>query len=260
MKKILFIVILFLLSCYIDVYAVDHLPVTYTSSRYSNTTVWYSIIPSKYKMHYSYGGDVVGRDEAPSANAARHNATVAINTQHMGAAKIEGTQNLLQKGDNVSAYDFYVIENVSDSYSNYAAGAGTNVPHLIATNPKSSKVGIDLSTIKNPIWCTDVMCYVPLVVNGSIVNNWYNNWQGIVNGTTSFTGRYISGTTVEENHNYHDVLTEKHPRSWLAIDNEGNQFVATCGGRSSTEAGFDAKIYIMQQLVYSLVILNIYIC
>ena len=182
MKKLYaFFLSILLFNC-INVYA-DYLPINYSNERYNNTTVWYSIIPSKYKMHYAYGGDVIGKDEKPSLIAKRHNATVAINTQHMGSVKIEGTNSLLERGNDVSKYDFYVINGIKDSYSNYKSGFGKNEAHMIATSTTSSKVGIDLSNVVDPIWCTDVMCFIPLVSNGKIVDNWYNNWDKINNGS-----------------------------------------------------------------------------
>ena len=71
----------------------EYLPITYKTVRYTGgdntgTTIWYSIIPPKYKMHYAYANDLIGgktvdgetklATETPSTNAIRHNATLGI--------------------------------------------------------------------------------------------------------------------------------------------------------------------------------------
>lgn len=200
-KTILPVFIILSIFSFFNTYAAEDLPLTYTEARYSQgddsgTNIWYSVIPSKYKMHYSYGKDQIHGLEKPTTNAKRHHATLAINAEYMGLVDYNGT--LLQAGADVSQYDFYMKPNTEDS---------TTAANLYATSPTSTDVGIDLSYAINPRWCTG-MCFVTMIRDGIRVYDDENNYSG-------------TGNLVER----------RHPRTWIAIDSEGNQFVAVSAGR-----------------------------
>ena len=225
-KKVSIFILLFLcIFSYSNVKASDeYLPITYKTVRYTGgnntgTTIWYSIIPAKYKMHYAYANDLIGGKvvdgetklgtETPSTNAIRHNATLGINTQYMGLVDYNGT--LLGKGTDVSQYDFYMKPNTTDNYNGNAA-------NMYAVSPTSTKVGIDLSYAVNPKWC-EGMCFVTMIRNGVRDYTDENNYQG-------------DG----------DLSGARHPRTWIAIDSEGNQFVAVAAGRNEPLNGNDFSL------------------
>ena len=228
-KKI-FIFLLLLLCAfnYSIVKAADeYLPITYKTVRYTGgsntgTTIWYSIIPKKYKMHYAYGLDKIGKQETPSTNAVRHKATLAVNTQYMGLVDHNGTT--LGKYDNVSQYDFYLKPNDSDNVST-VDHLDDATPNMYAVSPTSTNVGIDLRLVKDPgKWCKG-MCFNTLIRNGVRDYTDENN--------------YLNGLGPGEE----DKLVDKsNPRTWIAIDSQDNQFVAVCAGRGEPLNGNDFSL------------------
>ena len=212
-KVFIFLLLLLCAFNYSIVKAADeYLPITYKTVRYTGggnagTNIWYSIIPPKYKMHYAYGSDKIGGGEKPTSNARRHKATLAVNTQYMGLVDYNGT--LLGTNTDVSQYDFYMKPNTTDS---------DTVANVYAVDPTSTEVGIDLSYVKNPVWCTG-MCFNTLIRNGVRDYTDENNYSG--------TGDLVGG---------------RHPRTWIAIDSQGNQFVAVCAGRDEPLNGNDFSL------------------
>ncbi len=209
MKRIIRIVLLIILSSSMNVLAADdYLPITYNVARYNQggedgTTIWYSVIPAKYKMHYAYGQDKINLQEKPSENAVRHNATLAINAQYMGLVDYNGTllDTTPEKND-VSKYDFYMNPNTDDSSSNTA--------HLYAVSKTSTKIGINLAYAKNPVWKIG-MCFVTMYRDGNRVHEDENN---------------LPADT------YSNLVNNRHPRTWIVIDSEGTQYVAVATGRN----------------------------
>ena len=206
-KIFIFLILLLCAFNYSNVKAADeYLPITYKTVRYTGgqwnnpgTTIWYSKIPAKYKMHYAYGKDKINSQEKPSENALRHKATLAVNTQYMGLADYNGT--LLGEGTDVSKYDFYMKPNTDDSIS--------NVAHLYAVSKTSTEIGINLAYAKNPIWSIG-MSFVTMYRDGNRVHEDENNLQEAT---------------------YNNLVNNRHPRTWIVIDSEGNQYVAVATGR-----------------------------
>ena len=195
------LILTFIILSAFQVNAEEYLPIKYTQIRYSQsngkgTTIWYSIIPAKYKMHYAYGNDKIGGFERPTTAAKRHNATLAVNTQYMGLVDLNG--KLLGKNTDVSKYDFYIKPNTKDSETK---------ANVYAVDPTSTSVGINLAYALEPRWC-EGMCFITMIRNGTREYKDENNYKG----TTDLTGG-------------------RHPRTWIAIDSKGNQFVAVSAGR-----------------------------
>jgi len=223
-KKVSIFILLFLcIFSYSNVKASDeYLPITYKTVRYTGgdntgTTIWYSIIPAKYKMHYAYAKDMIyNGTEQPSVGARRHKATLAVNAQFMGLVDNNGTT--LGQGADVSQYDFYINNEVSDDYL-----YNNPRPTMYAVSPTSIDAGIDLKQAKNPKWCDDVqcaMCFVAIIRNGE-------RYYGDINRL---------GDKREK------LVDEQHPRTWIAIDSEGNQFVAVSAGRDEPLNGNDFSL------------------
>ena len=237
MKKyitIIFFFFIILLNSKVD--ALEYLPIDYNVIRYdqkvinngdrttcsktdtdtdTGTTIWWAKIPAKYRMHYAYGTDVIGGKEKPSANAKRHNATLAINAQYMGLADFDG--ELLAKGTDVSKYDFYMKPNTIDS-SSYA--------NLYATKKTDTNIGINLAYAIDPKWCSG-MCFMQIIKDG-------------VNVSTYDLERYnnsLSDPTKNE-----CLGAWRHPRTWIAIDSEGNQYIAVSAGRNEPLNGNDFSL------------------
>ncbi len=195
------LILTFIILSPFQVKAEEYLPIKYTQIRYSQsngkgTTIWYSIIPGKYKMHYAYGNDKIGSFERPTTAAKRHNATLAVNTQYMGLVDLNG--KILGKNTDVSKYDFYLKPNTKDSETK---------ANVYAVDPSSTSVGINLAYALEPRWC-EGMCFITMIRNGTREYKDENNYKG----TTDLTGG-------------------RHPRTWIAIDSKGNQFVAVSAGR-----------------------------
>lgn len=216
MKKYLFILLLIIVAfASKNVYASnEYLPINYKVIRYNQddnttgTTIWWAKIPAKYKMHYAYGEDKIFGKEETSKNAIRHNATLAVNAQYMGLVDYNG--QLLAKDSDVSNYDFYLKPNTVDSLDQ---------ANVYATKKTAANVGIDLSNIIDPVW-TNRMTYMRVIINGSRVNTDIDRYKDAHNGEDNLT-------------------IVRHPRTWLVIDNEGNQYVAVCAGRGEPLNGDD---------------------
>ena len=212
-KKLLIILLLFSCLFYYNVYAdEEYLPINYNEIRYSQgdnlgTNIWYSIIPAKYKMHYAYGNDAIHGLEKPSENAQRHHATLAVNSQYMGLVAYGETT--LSVNEDVSQFDFYLDPNTEDS---------ATVANMHAVEPTSTKIGIDLSYARNPRWCAG-MCFITVIRDGTRVYDDENNYSGTAN-----------------------LVGGRHPRTWIVIDSQGNQYVAVAAGRNEPLNGNDFSL------------------
>ena len=237
MKKYFsFILIILVLLINNKVYAQEYLPIDYNMIRYNQkvinngdkttcaktitdtdtgTTIWWAKIPAKYKMHYAYGNDVICGNEKPSTNAIRHNATLAINAQYMGLADLDG--ELLAKGTDVSKYDFYMMPNTVDSTSN---------ANLYATKKTDTNIGINLAYAIDPKWCSG-MCFMQIIKDGENVSEY--DLERYRNNLTDPTKNECLGAW-------------RHPRTWIAIDSEGNQYIAVSAGRNEPLNGNDFSL------------------
>ena len=204
------------------------LNITYHEVRYkegdnSGTTIWYAIIPSKYKMHYVFGSDKIYGVERPSDVAKRVNATIAVNSQILGFPIINGTK--YDTGINVSGYDFTIKQN--PNFKMY----DVNTPPwdaLIVTATKDYSQGISFKDINlgydyegdhvkhNPgLFMT---LYAQIIMNGQ-----YPNKFNPVSTGTEYYKRYYTQQETRQH--------ERVPRTWIAYDASGNQFVAVATGR-----------------------------
>ena len=210
---ILFFGLIFINYVYADT---PYLPIEYKTVRYKHngfeTNVWYIKIPAKYKMHYSYGSDKLFGIEKPSANATRHGATFAINTQFLGFPSVNGTK--LSDGANVANYDFYIEKNEKSS-TRY------DIFNVFAVDKFSEKKGISFKDIN-----------LGYDYDGDHVP-YSSSYSGVKNNEiyiALFSQLVMNGELTPRPNKY--VVT-RHPRSWLAYDSNGNQYVATCAGRDA---------------------------
>lgn len=213
MKKYKIIIIMLILSLlFINyVYAdTQYLPIEYKTVRYDQgngigTTIWYAVIPAKYKMHYAYGQNKVYSQQVPSMNASSHDATLAVNTQFLGFPIINGSK--VKEGTDVSNYDFWVEKNANSV-------AAYDSLNIYAVDKYSDKAGINFKDIN-----------LGFNYDGNYVS--YNN-------KTIFMGVYnqivMNGQVTNSSNNY---ITARHPRTWIAYDANGTQYVATAAGRDA---------------------------
>ena len=184
--------------------------VRYKNSSGKETSVWYAVIPANVKMHYAYGKDTVLGRERPSSNAKRHNAVLAVNCQLLGFPTIDGKK--LGEKANVKNYDFYVELNKDSD------GKAYNAFNVYGVSPTDPKVGISFKDINLGFdyegnWVkTNGVCSEPEIYMALFE-------QVIKKGkVTTSPSPYISDT---------------HPRTWIAYDSKGTQYVAVCAGRNA---------------------------
>ena len=233
-RKILYLaatVLMCLLYCFAfdDAYAAaaqKYLPIEYHTARFdqvdskgnpAGTDYWYAVIPPKYKMHYAYARDMIFGREIHTSNAKRHGATLAVNTQFLGFPEING-EKVTEASTYVKGYDFFITQNPDpaaayDVFNVY----GTNDPTdtRIGMSFKDINLGFDYSGLHVPYAGPS-----PYITDDEIFMVMFT--QVVMNGQT------IPAQKVP------DYLNARHPRTWLAYDSEGNQFVAVSAGRNVT--------------------------
>ena len=213
MKKIMLLVFLIFISvlstCFVNADTV-YLPIEYKTVRYTQengkgTTIWYAVIPAKYKMHYAYGQDKIQSQEIPSANAKRQGATLAVNTQFIGLPIINGST--ASAGTNVANYDFYITKNDSST-------SAYNALNVYGVSKFSNNTGVNFKDI-------------------NLGFSYYGN-EVSYNGKTYYMSVYnqlvMNGASTT---NTMTFLTDRHPRTWIAYDADGVQYVATAAGRDT---------------------------
>ena len=203
---------------------IDYHEIRYTEGDNSGTSIWYAIIPKKYKMHYIFGNDTIGGAERPSDVAKRVNATVAVNSQILGFPIVNGAQYGFDQ--NVSGYDFTVQQNPNFSMNNL------NTPPwdaLIVTATTDYSKGISFKDInlgfdyegdhvKHPSRNVYLTLYAQLIMNRTSPHHF---GPGVSN--SSYLNKYYTQTEERQN--------ERLPRTWIAYDSAGNQFVGVAMGR-----------------------------
>lgn len=206
---------------------IEYNVVRYDQAGYVATTIWYAIIPSKYKMHYAYAKNQVitsGTAEKATETARRVNATFAINTQLLGIPVINGSK--VADMANVSGYDFYIEKN--NNFKVYDLNSPPwNVFKVYGTKDYSK--GISLKDINigfdfegdhvnykgNERW---LAIFQQVIMNGAVRPTF-----GDMNTESEYYKKYYTQPDAKKN--------ERHPRTWIAYDSKGNQFVAVATGR-----------------------------
>ena len=204
--------------------------ITYKEVRYNQgdglgTNIWYAIIPNYYKMYYAYATNTVYSYETPSSMAKKVDATIAVNAQLLGFPLINGVEAGF--GTNVSGYNFIVKQNPNFD------GVNIGVPPwkaLIVTATKDYSQGISFKDINlgfnydgDHILCNNKNIYLALF------------HQIIKDGSGLITYPLISKDTPYYQEYYSDQFKYKNtrePRTWIAYDSKGNQFVAVATGRN----------------------------
>lgn len=212
-KRIFWLLLILLNIIFTKIISADttYLPLEYHTVRYSQengkgTTIWYAVIPAKYKMHYAYGQDLVRAGEAPSSNAQRHNATIAVNTQFLGFPTINGnTLNIL---DNVAGYEFYITKKTNPV-------ADWDIFNVYGVDKYSESWGVNLKDIDVGFdYFGDKIPY----------NSEYYMYMAVFNQLV------MNGVSTTSNNEY---IVARHPRTWLAYDYDGTQYVAVAAGRDA---------------------------
>ena len=192
------------------------------------TTIWYAIIPSKYKMHYAYAKEQVitsGSAEKATDMAKRVNATLAINSQLLGIPIINGSK--VADFANVSGYDFYIEKNSSYRFNDLNSPPW-DVIKVYGTKDYSK--GISLKNINTGFdyegdhvnykgkerW---LALFSQVIMNGQMRTNF-----GPMDSSSAYFKKYYTGVEAKKN--------ERHPRTWIAYDSSGRQFVAVATGRN----------------------------
>ncbi len=211
------ILLFFLLIFSINVYAEEYLPNNYNVSRFiqtnsdgsvTGTNIWWIKIPAKYKMHYAYSKDIVNLKlnktnqeyhagwEKTSLTAKRHGATVAVNCRFIYSYDENG--NKLGDGVNTSNIDFYNLQYVKSQKNNY----------LRAVDVSSGLGGIDFDKYVDRSIQTSLHGLLVVLDNNRVYYD-ENNYSG--------------GTSIS---------TNRHPRTFIAIDGSNNQYVMVAAGRN----------------------------
>lgn len=205
---------------------IDYHEIRYTDGDNSGTSIWYAIIPPKYKMHFAYGNDVICEAERPSDVAKRVNATIAVNSQLLGfPVNFNGQQ--VYCNQNVRGYDFTIKQNPNFSMNNINTSP---CDALIVTATTDFSQGISFKDINLGFEYEGdhVKCYggnyfmtlfAQLIMNGS----YPDRFNPVPMGTDYYNKYYTQQETRQH---------ERIPRTWIAYDSVGNQFVATAMGRN----------------------------
>ena len=188
------------------------------------TNIWYAIIPKKYKMHYAYGNNVVGNVSPPSTMAKNLNATLAINTQLLGFPIIDGKQVGL--GTNVSGYDFYVEKTPGFQALNinYAPWEALKIyatkDYTKGITFKDINVGFEYEGdhVKYNNKETWLALFAQIIMNRKTASSY-----GPLDNTTAYFAKYYTSQEKKQN--------ARHPRTWIAYDSNGTQYVAVATGR-----------------------------
>ena len=204
--------------------------ITYKEIRYEQenglaTTIWYAIIPKKYKMHYAYADDTIRSFDKPSNMAKKVNATLAVNAQLLGFPIVDGKE--VDYGDNVAGYDFIVKKNPNFKFLDVNTPPWTA---LTVTATKDFSQGISFKDINlgfdydgNSINCKGKTLWMSLfnqlVMNGKDIDNYIP----VPKDSEYFKKYYNTQNT------YH---YDRDPDTWIAYDSKGNQLVALCSGRN----------------------------
>ena len=224
-RLLLAIVATILFFCFVNknnVYAdKQYLDLSYNKVRYEQengkgTTIWYAIIPAKYKMHYAYGNDRVWSGEKPSENAVRHNATIAVNSQILGFPIIDGVTHY--EHDSVAGYDFSIEQN-PNSVTDY------DLFNVYANSPTDPRNGMSFYGV-NIGFSYDGNGVDYIDINGDNRTIYMALFSQIVQDGTVLDFNNINSRASEYG-------TARHPRTWLTYDSQGNQFVAVSAGRDA---------------------------
>ena len=203
---------------------IEYHEIRYQEGGNEGTSIWYAIIPSKYKMHYAFGNDVIGGAERPSDVAKRVNATIAVNSQILGYPIINGQKQGFDA--NVSGYNFTVKQN--PNFKMY----DINTPPwdaLIVTGTTDFSQGLSFKDINigfeyegDHVINNGSKLFMTLF-NQLVMNRKYPSTFGPVDSSTEYYKRYYDQQELRQQ--------ERIPRTWIAYDSKGNQFVGVATGR-----------------------------
>lgn len=204
--------------------------ITYKEVRYDQgdglgTNIWYAIIPAKYKMHFAFANDVIKTADKTSNIAKKVNAVLAVNSHTLGFPYINGKR--LEYDANVAGYDFIVKKN-----PNFKELDVNSPPWeaLIVTGTKDYWQGITFKDI-NLGYSYDgdhlryngrnlyMALFHQIIKDGKSLDHYYP-----LDQNSAFWKKYYF--ELEKKHE------ERHPRTWLAYDSKGTQFVAVAMGRN----------------------------
>lgn len=205
----------------------EYFDLTYHTVRYEQeggkgTNIWYAMIPASHRMHYAYAQDKVMGREKPSENAARHGATLGINTQLLGFPIINGERK--DGGEGVAGYDFVIEQNpnpttaydVFNVYGTDEVGKDTGISF------KGINLGFDYYGNKVPYEHrlsshTEDGDFIYMSLFSQLVQD------GVV---LDFDGEQLPAWYDETQR------LRRAPRTWLAYDSLGNQYVGVSAGRN----------------------------
>jgi len=223
----------------------EYLDLTYTKKRYEQsgtdsrsgidastcgggTDIWYAVIPAKYKMHYAYGNNkVYPTKQLPSASAANHGATIAINTQFLGYPIVNGSLYDGSESKKVTGYEFKVSENASssvDDHDRLKIEAVSSEDDYEGISFKDINLGFtyygnaahEASTLSNGA-VVSMALFSQLVMNGTEID---------VSSDNTTAAKYII------NRDGKNDMLKRNPRTWIAYDSSGTQYVAVAAGRT----------------------------
>ena len=172
--------------------------ITFKSTRYAGTTVWYAVIPKDKMPKLGIANDNYDylSNEAPSSIARRKNAKLAINFGLTGdpAGMIYADGRLVSDTGNRCDETLYMDQN--------------GMLNSVRNDQYTTQDIIDM----NPVWAS---------------KGFY---------TIARDGQYVDENTIDPS-----LSVDKHPRTFIGQDYEGNYIVGVCDGRGENEAGLTLR-------------------